>query len=326
LQWKFSSIKSENQKQFYTYIKMKKYLILILLGMQCIVSKGQQYPMISQYAFNGIFINPAYTGHHKAINTTLQYRNQWAGFDGAPKTSVLAADGMLKGNKHGLGGIIYHDKIGARTESDFSINYAYHIRTSHNTNLSFGVRGGLAHQTGNFNELNTLQPDMVFAQNHSALIPKAGFGTFFYGDNFFAGFSIPTLLAYEKGHDLSVDINKSSNLGRHYLLSGGYVHDFKNGIKIKPTTIIKYLPNAALQADLNMNVLLLNTIWTGVGYRTGESLMALVEYNTSYGFRFGYAFDYTLSRIRNFSYGSHELLIGYRFKKSNGSPKTPKLF
>jgi hypothetical protein len=52
--------------------------------------------------------------------------------------------------------------------------------------------------------------------------------------------------------------------------------------------------------------------WGGLSYRTNGDIVAMggVRYNNIY---IGYSFDYTLSRIMNYSYGSHELSLGVRF-------------
>ncbi len=47
---------------------------------------AQQDALFSQYMFNKLVINPAYTGTRDALSIALVGRQQWVGMDGAPKT------------------------------------------------------------------------------------------------------------------------------------------------------------------------------------------------------------------------------------------------
>ena len=70
---------------------MKKLIIIIAtVGFFTPQLKAQQDPMLSQYMFNGLYINPAYAGSHKYWSSTLSYRNQWVGLEGAPSTAIAA--------------------------------------------------------------------------------------------------------------------------------------------------------------------------------------------------------------------------------------------
>ena len=65
---------------------MKKVVTLLLLLLLVIESSRAQYQQFySQYIYSGLLINPAYAGSQDALNITAAYRNQWTGFEGAPK-------------------------------------------------------------------------------------------------------------------------------------------------------------------------------------------------------------------------------------------------
>ena len=90
---------------------MKRIITLAIFGFFNLSAFSQQDPMLSQYMFNGLYLNPAYAGSHKYWTSTLTYRNQWVGFDGAPETFIAAVDGPLPNKNMGLGLIAVHDKI-----------------------------------------------------------------------------------------------------------------------------------------------------------------------------------------------------------------------
>ena len=70
---------------------IKKHFLTTLLFIG-ILSTGlfaQQDAQYTQYMYNLSVINPAYAGSKETMNIGLLHRNQWTGFDGAPKTSSL---------------------------------------------------------------------------------------------------------------------------------------------------------------------------------------------------------------------------------------------
>ena len=64
-----------------------KYLLSISLVL-LLSSAGlaQQNPQFSQYLQNSLILNPAIIGAEDITEFTLGYRNQWTGFEGAPRT------------------------------------------------------------------------------------------------------------------------------------------------------------------------------------------------------------------------------------------------
>lgn len=307
---------------------LKKTLTLLAFLMAGGSLYGQQDPMVSQYMFNGLFINPAYAGSHPYFSSTLSFRKQWVNFEGAPQTAIAAVEGPLTRQNMGLGLIVMNDQIGVTRQNDVYANYSYHIKLNKTAKLSLGLRAGVSQYKA---ELTSLQvwdtDDQVFTSNiASRMIPKFGFGAYVYDQKWYAGFSIPTLIAYQKDKTFNLDVNKSSFVNRHYYLTGGLVIEANEKIKLKPSMLVKYLPNAPLQIDLNFSVLFQETIWTGISYRTGDAILGIIEYQANNRFRVAYAYDLTLSRLRKYNAGSHEIMIGFDFGKDFMKVKTPRYF
>jgi type IX secretion system PorP/SprF family membrane protein len=104
---------------------MKKVILTAVLAIAGLTGlKAQQEAMFSQYMFNQLFLNPAYAGTQKYISSTLLYRDQWANWNGAPKTAVLAVDGAFANDKMGWGVVVANDKIGVNNNTDIYANYA----------------------------------------------------------------------------------------------------------------------------------------------------------------------------------------------------------
>ena len=76
-------------------IKMKRILILIFAICFTGALKAQQLPQITQYMNNNYVINPAVSGMYDyyQVNTTM--RNQWAGMNEGPRTSVISKSSLF---------------------------------------------------------------------------------------------------------------------------------------------------------------------------------------------------------------------------------------
>lgn len=307
---------------------MKKTLYLfIFLHVFATEIFAQQYPVISQYMFNALVINPAYAGSKPYASTTLDVRKQWAGFEGSPTTQSATLHGLLDNKKVGLGVMITNDHVGITNQTDLFGSYAYHIG-GRKGKLSFGLQAGFSYFKSNLSELKVWQNnDPVYELNTlSNVQPNFGFGMYYYAERYYAGMSVPYLFSYDPQQNLSLDLGSAHHLARHYFLSGGYVFIITNEIKIKPSFLLKYIYNAPLQADINANVLLNNLIWIGASYRTGDAVVLIGEYQLTKKLRLGYSFDLTLSELQRYSAGSHEFMIGYDFGYQLQKMRTPRYF
>jgi hypothetical protein len=59
-------------------------------------------------------------------------------------------------------------------------------------------------------------------------------------------------------------------------------------------------------------------VWLGLSYRTKDALSVMLGYLHKNWMMVGYSFDYTTTRLRNYSSGTHEIVLGLRFSP----PKT----
>jgi type IX secretion system PorP/SprF family membrane protein len=308
---------------------MKKIWFLLLLLLVCRTTVySQQGPLMSHYMFNGLLLNPAYAGSKEFVSTTMLYRKQWAGIEGAPVTYNGSVHGLLKKKKLGLGALIQQDKIGVTKQTDFYGMLAYHLPVGLGK-LSIGLQAGLSNFSSDVVNLTYWDPgDKVFAYNtFSNLLPNAGLGAYYYRDLFYAGVSAPYLISYDPNEsssfETSVPVHRMTR--RYYVTAGGIIETEKE-LKFKPSMLIRYESGAPLQYDVNLNMLINDIFWIGASYRSDESIIALFEYQISRKLRVGYSYDYTLGELGNYSSGSHELMIGYDFGFPVTKMKSPRYF
>lgn len=308
-----------------------KTIITIITGvvLASFTAHGQQDPMLSQYMFNGLYINPAYAGSHDYWSSALTYRTQWVGadFDGAPQTIVASVDGPIYGKNMGLGFLALHDRIGVTNTTAAMAIYSYQLKLNEKSKLAFGVNAGFSQINSNLRDVKVWdEEDPIYANNLSQFLPRIGAGMYYFSDRYYVGVSVPTLLAHEDGTNFSLDVSKNTFVRRHYTLTGGVVIDVNENVKFKPSALLKYTKNAPLEADINFSAIFKDAFWTGVSYRTGDAVALILQYQTNSYFRVGYAYDISVSGLRTYQNGSHEIMIGVDFGRDLKKIKTPRYF
>lgn len=306
---------------------MKKIYIAALITMIIVQGNAQQIPVLSQYMFNGLVINPAYSGSKDFMSATLMVRKQWSGFDGSPSTQNASIHGPLRKKKVGLGLMISNDNIGITNQTDVYASYAYHLPLQRGK-LSLGLQGGVSYFKSVFSELNYWDANdpIYLQQSLTNLQPNFGAGAYYYQEKMYAGFSIPQLISYDSIQPVNFYKETVHHQARHYYLNAGYIFQVNREFIVRPSFLVKYVLHAPVQYDINLNLLLSNIFWVGASYRSGDAIVAIFEYQVNRKLRIGYSFDYTLTRIRNYSSGSHEIMIGYDFGYNILRMKTPRYF
>ena len=204
----------------------------------------------------------------------------------------------------------------------------YHLRAGKHSKLALGLRAGVSIYSARVSELRHWDAaDPLYQQDIvNAPLGKFGFGLYWYDRTSYVGLSVPTIYAADGRITLDAPDGFDHYFTQHYYLHAGKVFPLGESLDIKPSTLVKYTPNAPVEADINCNVLYRERVWLGLGYRTGDALVAMVEYQISPQLRIGYAYDMTTSRLRNYTSGSHEVMLGIDFGKDLVRIKTPRYF
>ncbi len=289
---------------------------------------AQQDPQFTQYMFNLLAINPAYAGSEERVSLKALSRHQWVGFDGAPTTQTLTVHSPLGRESIALGGTIMRDSHGPITQYTFMADVAYRIFMGNDAKLAFGLKGGLNLFQGKFAELNPLVAgDQVFQQNVSTkLDPQFGFGVMYYSDRYFIGLSTPKIMRTEFFQTDSLAFVSSPGQRPHYFLSGGYVFDMGIYHKFKPTFLVKAVQGAPISFDLSANFLFFEKFWLGAMYRHQDAVGALAQYHITNDLSVGYAYDYPLSTLHNYSGGTHEIMLAFAFGNKLKGVRSPRYF
>lgn len=303
---------------------MNKILLTTLLFLVLVIDvKAQQDPQYTQYMYNMNVINPAYAGTKEHLTFGLLYRKQWMNIEDAPTSFTFYGEGP-SGKNVGLGLSIISDRIGPITEQNVYGDFAYKLKLSENSNLSFGIKAGATFQKVNFSEIVPTLPDPsegIFGKNSNDVTPNIGTGVFYYTDKYYVSFSIPNLI---NAAHLDYDGKKYGSDVSHYFLTAGYVFDLNPNLKFKPSFLLKSAFKVPASLDVSANFLYQEKIEFGATYRLQDSFGVLVNFNVTPDLRIGYAYDHIVSDLSISTSSSHEIIILYDFlpvKKVSLSPR-----
>ena len=292
--------------------------------------KAQLLPVYSQYILNGFMINPSMAGYdgYTSFNTTA--RQQWLGWKDAPQTysaswqtRILHHDYKIVNHpmrrknmlipsskgRVGLGAFIINDVNANVARTWVSFTYAYHIILN-NQQLSFGL-AAKAFQHRLYTEALTFnQAGDPVELNAVAYSPDADVGVQFRGFDYFVGFSVSNLLQTS----VLIGANEFYNdfkIPRHYWLMGGYRFMLSPDVELEPSALLKTTEQWNPQGDFSLRLYYSDLFWGGVSYRTDQSIIAMIGLRVE-SLHFGYSFDWALSEIGHFNYGSHEITLSVK--------------
>lgn len=312
-------------------MRLKKYIIagILLLSGQWVF--GQQLPQFSQYMQNMYVLNPAASSLFTDVDINMGFRQQWAGFDGAPQTYYVSGtvnlgkkpqtSGYLysipishremlnrqiteRYAKHVVGGMAAIDQYGAFKRSSIMASYSYQMPLGDTYWLSVGTSLG-------WYGLNFAQNDVVLENindntyndfiangSQSNLFDING-GVYVYSERAFVGYSIYQIGQNEinlGNADSPVNLS-DAKLKIHQFATVGYKFPVSENLDLTPSVMFKMMGAAPLSFDINLKADLYQKFWLGFSYRNEDAVSLLVGLNISDWMKFGYAYDYVTSEI-----------------------------
>jgi type IX secretion system PorP/SprF family membrane protein len=234
------------------------------------------------------------------------------------------------GKNVGLGVSVISDKIGPVNENNVYADFSYKLNLGNDNKLLFGLKTGTTfQQVGLFSNIGNgfvQNPnDLAFSENTSNVYFNFGAGFFYHSENYYVGVSVPNFLQ-TKHLSLSRD-GDFYNFGsetKHYFITGGYVFQYNEFVKLKPSFMLKSALNVPVSADFSGNVLLYDKFEIGATYRLEDSFGAMVNFAVTPNLRIGYAYDSIISDLRAVAPSSHEIMLLFDlnlYKKVSISPR-----
>ncbi len=309
---------------------MKKILLIVLISTS-LWSFGQNLPKFSNYELNKNIINPAAIFENQPTIKIL-YRNQWMGFDNAPLTAVVNA--TFKSNeKSGFGLYFLTDKAGIFHQNLLQLDYSYSLQVTDETYMNFGITGGFNIYTIHFQKLVLHDPSDPYIPKiqSTAFLPDINFGVVYSNIRnssdyafaslmqryplYYVGLSVQHLLGVIANNEVAKD---NTYMNRHFNLMAGIMHPVGSSMLLEESLLVKYTPNAPVQAEAGAKLSFNENYWIGLSYRTCNDIITKI--GIKYRFiLFAYSFDFSIFKIPNKT--SHEIVLGFILQNNSSTAK-----
>ena len=346
-----------------TKMKPIKPYILALSLFLSLSAWAQQDIQLSQQSFSKLNNNPAAIGFSNYAHAFLFARQQWLGFEGAPRTLVFNANGYLEDIRSGVGLSVTGDQVGRNTMMNIKAAYAYHVRVGRDQFVSLGLGAGVfgRHFGGDFSFEEPEIPEIVDLMNRRSRYkfdldlgvmystPKLSLGLsathisryFFYAKPENNNWFNPPMNVFvfgEYGIDVGSNMKFTPRIQLTSVFSSGAISLYEQNFVGNDT--LSFTQKVDLFYDVGGILELKDKFWIGVSFRgssfkpgdgRSDALIGMVGINIGDNLRIGYAYDFkmgnTFRNVRTF--GTHEIMLSYRmrlFEPENAADFTPRFF
>ena len=299
-------------------------LRLLLIASFCIFVlaaplQAQQRFRRTSFPVNSFLINPAVAGTEPVTVFGSSYRQQWAGFDGAPTTAVFSAHSSFP-SQIGGGIIIYNDDMGgAVSQTGVEITGSYKLRLPNSDAVSFGLSLQGTQFGFDSSDLNVWDQDdpALTGSLETTFGVDASTGMMIYGADYFFGIAVSNLFQDKLGltgiaHDLNQHI-------RHYRFMGSYTTDITNELSVQTSGMLRLTDVTPAQIDIHSRMIYKfyqALYWGGLGVRMGDAITvsAGVEFAS-----IGISYSYDITTGNNLiGQHSHEVNLTYILAHKRG--------
>lgn len=297
--------------------KIKCFILFIIVSAN---ASAQQLPYYTQFRSNDYLQNPAISGTKRTLDARINYRLQWLGFEGAPRTSSITLNSRFYKGKMGAGIYFMQDKIGPSVQTNVGASYAVHFRFP-DCELSAGAAGNFTDYTlqGSLITLhNTQDPSIDQNVSNSRWVGDASAGIYLYNDRFHMGVAgmhlLQTTVALYKKDSLKhgkVKYASQVNFSVGYNFSQNPDYVWENNV------FVTYVTAVPIMFDYTLRLHIKEKFMTGVSIRLKDAVGLHFGVTLFEGFRVSYSYDLLISQLRTYSGGSHEIMLVYSLKAQN---------
>lgn len=313
--------------------KMKSIFCALIAIAGVTQINAQTNPLLGQYFQNMHVYNPAHAGINDAVEINMGVRQQWGGFDGAPRTVYVSASGNLrnfanlkqdeqsevkKGMKHGAGMYLVSDKQGPYKQTEMSVMYAVHVPLTSDLNLAFGASPSVYNAKVDMSEIWV--KDMTNDQAYQSMVANGSSTTYLHLNLGWSLYSSRFYVSYAMAEAVKKPVSGNKDLGQK---DGSMRHHILAGYRIKLQNEIELIPNAFVRTDNRkplffeggMRARYKENYWLGLSARNDHTYIGMLGFTFQDRFRVGYSYEYKTRDISNYSNGTNEINLGMRLSK-----------
>jgi len=289
--------------------------VLLIIGKQ---SYSQHYIEFNQHMVYQPLVNFASASSYSKVSAALFHRNQWVGMNGAPVSSAVSVVLPINTMSSRVGLSVLKDEIGISSNYEISIGYSYSSRLNKKSSLAFSLSPTLRMNSDEFKRLTlTDNQDGLLSQNFSYQYIDFKFGTYYYGDQFYIGFSTPNLLTVnslnnEGGQKIDYKL-KFSRLNLFLNAGTRFKLDSKNELLV--SSFLKDVGGAPLHIEVNSLWEYDQKFGIGVGYRSTKDIVGITRFKITKELLLSYAFQYGSFSKHDNRGASHEIMLVFQLGK-----------
>ena len=292
--------------------------MVFLVGIQ--VLYAQQLPTSSQYLFNPYSLTPSLAGYTGYSEVFLNYRNDWTGIEGSPRTFSANGFGNVYQKKLWIGGEIMGDKTDILSLFKANLSLTYKLQVEQNQFLYFGVWTTFFQASANMANGIGVDPNDPIIQNGSKLNSSAfnaGAGIVYNWNNLTIGFSMPSMFGLNDEYELNSSFKYK--VQRQYQFHVSNLFELSDTWQLQAIGLVQKTANQPVNIEISAMAIYMGRFWGGMLYRNSGALAINIGAHIYNGFVFNYSYEMGLGNINKGSGGSHEITIGYRFKFTNNA-------
>ncbi|MFV0592500.1 MAG: type IX secretion system membrane protein PorP/SprF [Draconibacterium sp.] len=304
-----------------------KQLVYIVLFFPVVVFA--QDPGYSQFFANPLHLNPAFAGTSELPRAVINYRNQWPQNGTSYSNYSISYDRLTRNLKSGVGFQLYYDREPNNMVNTTSANanYSHHVQLGKETFMTLGLQAGIVFKQFDLDQLvfpsniDQISGEItgnipVNISNDRKVFPDFAVGTAGQYREAFWGASVHHL---SQPNESIIEGDQKGKLPLKITVhAGARSKNFHHGLLSRE---YKLSPNILYQQQgsfkqLNLGIYMIEKSFVFGGWfrnnldKRPDALIALIGFARE-KFQFGYSFDYTLSKLSNYSYGSHEISLTF---------------
>ena len=307
----------------------KVVMMLILCAAFGKQAEGQDYPWSLQYVSNMQTINPAFVGMWDRAGLMASTKTNWVGISGSPLSQYIGYFTPVKNQRSGVALNIQRLNTGLEKRLSLTGDYSYQVRLDMYNYLRFGLRVGIVNFDNNLTDYQ-LYPDKVPDDEFSKDIrlynmTTFGLGAVFFNENYYVSLSAPQIIS--NTFKVNKTIYSSLEDFKTIYLSGSYVFDLMNNVRLRPNLLMAATIGKPVYFDAAALVYLPSNLQLGINLRSTGTICFSAQYTFKNQIKIGYASDYAvISDIRKYQLGTYEILIGYDLNINKRKNTRPNYF
>ncbi|HEY9006845.1 PorP/SprF family type IX secretion system membrane protein [Ohtaekwangia sp.] len=290
------------------------FKLLLFTTVWCIIYplQAQQSPVYSHYFLNSFLYNPSFVAPNGYTEVYLNYRNQWAGVEGAPATGTLSLHLPLS-YKAGIAFTGYQDKAGVLKTTTGLATFAYQIylgsKVDDNHKIAFGLSAGVTSVSLRAGDGYANDPVVG-----TTSMFEGQFGMHYQRGNFKLAFAIPRLFNTYVASENSFNTIGISKV-RNTISSVQYSIYISDRVVFDPMIIYHTNDNTNAQLEGLGSLRINNLVWVGASYRQRYGASAFAGANVRNKLKVGYAYKFATGSPNTLGAGTHEIQLIVQFGK-----------